>query len=448
MLGVKMSRPALANESVLFQDIPSVHYKGVSYGGMLSDLLPANDNYGTDGETLPMSFGFKYSCAEKNMNRLMAFEDRPHIVGDYAIFTTSQNKFAVSLGNYEKYGPVFNVDDLKIDEWMNVTRINQSKSYGPNQKFVGISIARHSTEIDFPRKRITQGSYSGHFGEYGMRLSQAYNAKTNAIRFENSKEGRALIAKYGNGKTISKFGVDREKDVVYSIDRLSHGDIKLYFGQNSSNEIAKLAEHYKVHVNDMTNAILGEEYMHLFRNSFDKVGSVKARIKEELATKQDLLEFYQSMMEGARNSAERKKYFRLAQHVKRDIETTPERYSKAYSSKRANLESKLEAEAEYLGLTEKEAMNYVASRLKESGSDNESSRLEEIVDSDSESSEKTTKAANENYHASNDNGSEDESSANKDSNSNYKTTDADDESSGAESEGEGCSHESAESKAA
>lgn len=402
-----MVKPALQSESVLFQKIDSGHYKGPSYGGMLSNLLSPNDNsYGTDGEMFPISVGFNNPCTAKTMKGLMAFDDKPHLAGDYAIFTTSQNKIAVSKDNYQKFGPVFNADDLNIEAWKATTEQNQSASYGPRPMFKGITMMRDETETSFPGKYITKGTYSGPMNDFGNYLSQAYNIKANARKFESSKLGKAMEEMYGPGEKITKFGVHPNKNVVNAIGRLKHGEIKLYNGINSAKEIAKLADHYKVHVNAMTNIILGEEYMHLYRKSFDKGGSTKDRVNEEVATKQALLEFCEYMVENSRDSATRQHYFRLARHIKRDRDTTPERYGKAYSAKRANLESKLEAEAEELGLEGEEASNYVAAKVREQENKNEASDLEEIVEEAEEATNENYQSeekSNENYEAVNDN---------------------------------------------
>ena len=92
--------------------------------------------------------------------------------------------------------------------------------------------------------------------------------------------------------------------------------------------------------------VMGEEAMHHFRNSYDK--RFTTLVREELATKTELLNYYRALAKSAGSDSKLKeKYEKIARSIEYDIKTIGRyRNIKNYSDLEAEKENEEESELE------------------------------------------------------------------------------------------------------
>lgn len=294
----------------------------------------------------------------------------PTIIGDFKYYRTANN--VVRFHRSDKADlPLYDESSIDyIDSWKAVTEQNNGVSFSKPKEFKEFTIAMNDKLTDGILNKYVTEIYNLDipFNDMGKALSMTHNLKNQINNYLRSPEGiRLAEQKSLDGEKVSYLKIEAPSTAVYSITRLPNGKVRIATNNNSYNYLSKLARSYGLKTEDLVNEHLGEEFMHLYRKSFDKrFLSNDDVIREELATKEELLNFYINEFEGAAgNENLRSKYRKIIKILNRDIETTPERYSKIYNSKsKENKEINLEEMLEKVELED----------------DNETSILDELND--------------------------------------------------------------------
>jgi len=193
-------------------------------------------------------------------------------------------------------------------------------------------------------KFVTDVHYHGHNNDFGKNLSLSETVRQDWNNYLNSREGLELArAQTEDGENVGNIGIIPVEGAIYGITRLDNGEILLFSGTNPYESLGREADIFRLTLEDMITAKLGEEDMHRFRRSYDKGHvTIADLIGEELATKQSLLEFYIQLAEDSGSTPElREKYSRIVKSIENDIATI-DRYKDVYEQKSNNKKTKSE----------------------------------------------------------------------------------------------------------
>ena len=220
------------------------------------------------------------------------------------------------------YNP-FDLEQDRIGRWRHTSENPNTISIVERPKFTGLTVSRHErlADIVFGKYVTDIVDYEGPINEVGKNLSRAETIRQDLNKYSNSKEGIELaLEKSKDCEDIAYIGVTSIGGVIYSIQRLKDGRVRLSIGTKAYEYLSREAENFGLTLEDIIVAKLGEEAMHHYRRSYDK--RFTSSIKEERATKQALLEFYERLAEGAESNPRlREKYMKIIRSIKHDIET-------------------------------------------------------------------------------------------------------------------------------
>lgn len=273
-------------------------------------------------------------------------------------------------------------EDFRIEEWRKVGRDDNTVSYVEPEKEIRWLVA-HPQEVpdsgpDTPlHKPITRHDYNGPIGKYGPALSMLQN------RIQNVKDILVNSERRGyDGDTVdfSEFLSEENEDftprIVNAIGIENLGSLysaRLYYDDDASTLIFNTDFYNHVKAKAKTLGLQGREeleyiiretiYHELDHNSQPHMSKRKAETK----TGEDLAEFFLEKAKGLEGTRRGEIYKALSEDA--------ERYARFYreggvesSSKSKNLESRiesLETEAESLGLSNDEAVEYITRNLEE-----------------------------------------------------------------------------------
>jgi hypothetical protein len=233
-----------------------------------------------------------------------------------------------SLGS--NYNPefLFNPEDPNSDRMARWLAGSHMLEYVPTPRFTKITVGhyeRPSTSEPELQKFVTDiAEYDGPMNKLGMFLSKTAALKNDWKDYLVSIEGLELaLERAMDFEDVAYLGVNPAEGVIYSIQRLRGGGIKLSAGINSGDYLDLTSEVIGVPLTGTRNAILGEEAMHLYRKSFDKkIFTLTQLIKEEHATKMDLLHHYEGLAKKAEgNESLQGMYKKIIAHIKYDLAT-------------------------------------------------------------------------------------------------------------------------------
>lgn len=248
----------------------------------------------------------------------------------------------------------------------------------------------------------------------GKEESWLENRRQDLINFLRTKEGQAVADE------LMTLGLSPEdiggivvgslpRTAIYAVDRTDDGDIVLIAAYDAHDKNARMAKNYGVRLKDIKNLGLAEEIAHIWRKDIDALNEGGDLIALEMGAKKVVADKYLELAEDAGTDPKRyREADRLAELAKikyHDLRTTPERYGikslfqKLYSKDRAALERILTKEAVEQGYNTREGISkYIKSRLmeieEEVESDKPKSRLEKIVDEDSDADARAVESRN------------------------------------------------------
>ncbi|MBW2977011.1 hypothetical protein KY347_06205 [Candidatus Woesearchaeota archaeon] len=315
----------------LSRDIYTPHFCGYDNQGSTLEVIPEGAPFNDVYNEFPLSSGFREKTSAQTWNELMDYSITLTSVGDSVVFTTSGNNFVFTKNDIVKYGCAHSWDESMdmMNGWIGATFGQHSIEYVKPPEFTELTVSRYERLADsVTMKYVTDiVGYYGPINELGIQLSKAETLRQDLNRYEESREGKELAIEKGMREDIEHVGVVSHKGTVYEIVRFKNGKIRLSTGTEAYKYLSKEAEEYGVTLEDMIIASLGEEDMHLYRKSFDKMLTTRGRlIREERETKQKLLAFYTRLAKEAENNPKlRDQYMKVIEAIKDDIETV-ERY--------------------------------------------------------------------------------------------------------------------------
>ena len=105
--------------------------------------------------------------------------------------------------------------------------------------------------------------------------------------------------------------------------------------------MSKEADAFGLSLEDFINATMAEEAMHHYRRSYDKgISELEARIAEERATKEALLDFYMDLRDNSESNPQiREGYAKIVRRIVHDIQTIG-RYRILYEARKSEGASK------------------------------------------------------------------------------------------------------------
>ena len=361
------------------KDVDTPHYHGASHIGTTLDAA-LNGYTKASAQLIPISFGFDKLCSGDTFAEIMAHSVNitqvpdyvyheptlvgdnivydPVSIGDAGIYASSSKKTAFLRGDFERYDLGYHEDESKkrMDDWTGATTGSHAIECFKQPKFTELTVVRHERLADpVVGKYVTDiVGYDGPINELGKRLSQDENLRQSLDRYDKSSEGIELaLEKSGDGEDIELIGVTSDSDVIYSIGRLN-GKVRLSIGSKAYEHLSRAADAFGVTLEEMVTVGLGEEAIHNYRRSYDqRFLSRRQLIEEERATKQELLEFYERLAEGAESNPRlREKYMRMVKSIKHDIETIyrynndSEAKTEENDQRNSDLEEKVDKESE------------------------------------------------------------------------------------------------------
>jgi len=405
---------------------------------------PASPNAVTHG-TYTADLGFSNSFAWRNSssaqtwNSLMDYSFTPYPVGNdkFAIVTSSRVDIvdAVDAVLHNAH-PEYHMENFM--RWRAATEPHLLQNvpkggivYVKTPEFNGFITDFHERQADniadpvFGKFVTDIIEYQGPINRVGEMFSRKETLRQAWLEYKESIEGQELAYQKGAGEEISYLGIDPRESVVSAIGRYSDDKIVLLNGLNNHDHISDLAEAYRLSHEDVAKVVFMEEDNHRLRNSYDQpLGLTEQRLAEEVATKTELWQLYDSLYEGTSNEELRIKYSKIKEMIAHDIATI-DRYKELYTSEDSldSIVMALRQEAYAKGLrSEGEIEEYVSSRMPETVYDSEDrGTLETIISSDkvvykasndnrSEGTDKNGKAvsgkyvaSSKNYNAANDN---------------------------------------------
>ncbi len=364
-------KPSLGTPS---NSIPTSHYYGPN--GDAPPKYEGNPGRSSFGVTFAPSFAWnnKPGIGTQTWDALMQHTIHVTQMGKYYLVNSSSKAIAIPIAEWERYGPnlAANRDDLaeNFAGWRKATKESHAISYGELPAFRVFIAERHEHLADpVLKKYVTNMSYIGPLNDLGRHMHQSETLRQDWNRFLASKEGQELARQKGNIDGVGHLAVQPLEGMIYGIQRANDGKLILYRGEKSYEILASEADVIAVTLEDRLKAALGEEATHIARKSSDNVRTARGMIAEEIATKTELLRFYESLASGAGSKPELQAlYGKIVRHLEHDIATTEQRY-KSFAEQQFGgngLVQKLVAEAYALGLeTEQEVSNYVAAKSME-----------------------------------------------------------------------------------
>jgi len=208
--------------------------------------------------------------------------------------------------------------------------------------------------------------------DIGKFASVGHDAERHLRDFMLSDVGAKVASKYS--KLMEKAGeidyiivFDDPEGSLYAVSDLEDGNAAFWINRAAYKKMEAWAEMENIDVEDLMQRAMGEEVLHIIRKG-------KATIKEEEEVRESLIEVYSELVEGTSNPKLREKYGKMVEHLREDLSSVRERYSKHYSKGYVELYTqdigKLEAilEAEAIaseGLEGEEVSEYVTAMLGE-----------------------------------------------------------------------------------
>jgi hypothetical protein len=403
-----MEIPNRVSTATSGKDVSSTRYDGPFYFGESSNDLIDGISNKSSTETFPLSYGFKNPSGAQTWEALTDLSLTPYFVVDQSgnpgyVMSTVNNTWFIPLVDLEAGGITFNpVEDIynpddrnqdRLLRWKEVTEQSNAIESEELPEFGGLIVARHENPSDSAiGKFVTEIGYFGPLNQLGKYLSMTENLRQSWNNYLESSEGKALASeKSVDGSDVQYLGVSPGEGIVYGLNGDSDNGIVLLKGTRTYDILSSLADRFDVSIDDMVNRGLGEEAMHIHRG-IGPLGKNQL-IKEERATKQELLEFYQDLADGAGSSTRlRQKYLNIVKELTEDISQVEENYKnfgkQTSDSDVGMLETILKAEAHAKGLrTTEEVRAYVASKLEDALSEDPYSEARAYEKSDYDTDE-------------------------------------------------------------
>ena len=357
---------------------------------------------------VPVSFTFDHYPGKHYPTEKMRAKDfryNPLVANDTVLYRSgSSNVMRFPLENLRKYGPAYNMEDLKFNSWLEVNRGDKAVSYVQPQKEIQEYIEGQETRAHFCpdtplNKFVTPYIYEGPLGKYGAAISMLQNRKDsirNAL-FSSTHEtfynpdtfdfSEFLAGKFDNPRNVGAVGI-QNLGPDYSA--------RLYFDDKSSTLIFDSASYEKakaraealgLHGREAIEGIIRSDLYHeLVHNAHPGMSEREA----EILVGKTLNEFYTRKAKGNAGTYKGRLYKILAAVERLYAESWEKGGNKKSKkgSKARNLESRLrglEAKARSLGLSDSEIEEYMASDLEKELEETGESDLErEINEADRE----------------------------------------------------------------
>ena len=250
------------------------------------------------------------------------------------------------LGGPEEFGemPLSEETADHMRQWLTK---NEIVEYVPRGKDVGVVIPLQG------RREIAGASNVGTtlldadidvpLNDIGKKVSQWYDVGEALKGFMISYDGLEMVYArkgLGGGETISKIGVGKfpsyvSPGFIFAIGRHPDtGEIMLIANEHWYKMIEDEVEAFQGYIPGLTveqrlKAIIAEELVHYDRGSFDKPLSSQRRVvKEEEATKEEVLDFYHGLIKGVYSAEDRASLWRTIGTVEHDLATVDRYYEK------------------------------------------------------------------------------------------------------------------------
>lgn len=250
------------------------------------------------------------------------------------------------LGGPEEFGemPLSEETADHMRQWLTK---NEIVEYVPRGKDVGVVIPLQG------RREIAGASNVGTtlldadidvpLNDVGKKTSQWYNVCEAAREFMKSYDGLEMVYHrngLGGEETISRIGVGKfpsyaSSGFIFAIGRHPDtGEIMLIANENWYTMIEDEVEAFQGYLPGLTvgqrlKAIIAEELIHFDRGSYDKPLSSPGRVvREEEATKEEVLDFYNGLINGVYSAEDRASLWRTIGTVEHDLATVDRYYDK------------------------------------------------------------------------------------------------------------------------
>jgi hypothetical protein len=203
--------------------------------------------------------------------------------------------------------------------------------------------------------------------DVGKWLHYCHNVKQEFMDFIRSEEGKALV-EYFENQGYRLEGIDgiavavEPKKAIYSVYKNSDGKVILRANKDADKMLDLEERAFGMKEGERKEAVHAEEIRHML-GGLRFFYTRHQILKEEIETKQDILEHYRGLAKSAKRSGLAAKYERIARSIEHDLATI-DRYLESYKGLSEIVES-LEAEAKENGLEGEDVMAYVASKLSQ-----------------------------------------------------------------------------------
>ena len=364
------------NDSLGTMHVNSTHYYGPDNPGVPGDLITSIGKYASVEMYPAKPFTFKNHSGMQTFREMMDHADNtPYRVGDMNVHKTVNRVFTapeidgVMGSNYNGeflYNPGKPSD--RMAGWLGEDR--HAVEYVRTPEFQVFMVSSHDRPATHESaKYVTEAEMDGPINRVGEMYSRAETLKQAAKKHNLSKDGQELELRYSGGnEAIEYLGVTSGSRRLYSIGRrVKDGKIALFTGVNVYDQMSKEADAFGLSLEDFINATIAEEAMHHYRRSYDRdISELEARIAEERATKEALLDFYMDLRDNSESNPQiREGYAKIVRRIVHDIRTIG-RYRILYEARKSEGARKNDAEQ---------------SALEKLIEDPESSGLREAIDS-------------------------------------------------------------------
>ncbi len=273
----------------------------------------------------------------------------------------------IMMGGQEDYGELYMRDNRAdfMDAWMAPNEILESV---PRVDSIGLIVPAKGEDnrANVGGVKVTGTHAKLNMRDTGLYLTLEHDFRARLVNYMQSEDGYGLAAYLNNrgynAEDVDVVGIGFVDDqTIFEVVKYIDGSVGIKANRDYFKIIENEAKHHDMDTNELMEAIIAEEFTHLFRGLKPRFSD----IAEEKATKTTVRDYYLSLEKAATNKHSRERYERMVRRLDHDIATV-DRYSEMYHSDRGKLEMILEAEARMeMGITDdNEVRDYVAERME------------------------------------------------------------------------------------